>query len=99
VPRFYLLGQSADAAAIVARGNGGLVCRVFGDAVFLEEIVQASRASRPALPRHRIEMSPGRNGDAAARARRPGARAAARSWRARGLALYMQRVALEGSRR
>ncbi len=60
-------GKGADAAAIVARGNGGLVSSVYSeDAAFLEEVVSGI------APYHgRIGAG---NGAAPARARRPGAR-------------------------
>src|SRR3982074_3807434 len=55
-------GKGADAAAIVTRGNGGLVSSVYSeDAAFLEEIVLgiAPYHGRIFLGHPRIEMSPG----------------------------------------
>src|SRR6267142_3011873 len=55
-------GKAADAAAIVARGNGGLVSSVYSeDAAFLEEIVSgiAPYHGRLFLGNPKIEMSPG----------------------------------------
>src|SRR5258708_37273097 len=55
-------GKGPDAAAIVARGNGGLVSSVYSeDAEFLEEIVAgiAPHHGRLFLGHPKIEMSPG----------------------------------------
>lgn len=96
-------GKGADAAAIVARGNGGLVSSIYSeDAAFLEEIVSgiAPYHGRIFLGHPKIEMSPGPGtvlpqlvhggpGRAGGGEELGGARA---------LAFYMQRVALEGSR-
>ena len=96
-------GQAADAAAIVARGNGGLVSSVYSeDSAFLEEIVSgiAPYHGRLFLGHPKIEMSPGPGtvlpqlvhggpGRAGGGEELGGARA---------LAFYMQRVALQGSR-
>jgi oxepin-CoA hydrolase/3-oxo-5,6-dehydrosuberyl-CoA semialdehyde dehydrogenase len=96
-------GKSADAAEIVARGNGGLVSSVYSeDADFIEEIVAgiAPYHGRIFLGHPKIEMSPGPGtvlpqlvhggpGRAGGGEELGGARA---------LAFYMQRVALEGSR-
>jgi len=96
-------GKGADASAIVARGNGGLVSSVYSeDAEFLEEIVSgiAPYHGRLFLGHPKIEMSPGPGtvlpqlvhggpGRAGGGEELGGVRA---------LAFYMQRVALEGSR-
>jgi oxepin-CoA hydrolase/3-oxo-5,6-dehydrosuberyl-CoA semialdehyde dehydrogenase len=96
-------GKGADAAAIVARGNGGLVSSVYSeDAAFLEEIVTgiAPYHGRLFLGHPKIEQSPGPGtvlpqlvhggpGRAGGGEELGGVRA---------LAFYMQRVALEGSR-
>jgi oxepin-CoA hydrolase/3-oxo-5,6-dehydrosuberyl-CoA semialdehyde dehydrogenase len=96
-------GRGADAVAIVARGNGGLVSSVYSeDAAFLEEIVAgiAPFHGRLFLGHPKIEQSPGPGtvlpqlvhggpGRAGGGEELGGVRA---------LAFYMQRVALEGSR-
>jgi len=96
-------GKGADAATIVARGNGGLVSSVYSeDAAFLEEIVSgiAPYHGRIFLGHPKIEMSPGPGtvlpqlvhggpGRAGGGEELGGVRA---------LAFYQQRVALEGSR-
>lgn len=96
-------GKGADAAAIVARGNGGLVSSVYSaDADFLEETIAgvAPYHGRIFLGHPKIEMSPGPGtvlpqlvhggpGRAGGGEELGGTRA---------MAFYMQRVALEGSR-
>jgi len=96
-------GKGADAAAIVARGNGGLVSSVYSeDAAFLEEIVSGIAAyhGRLFLGHPKIEMSPG-PGTVLPQLVHGGPGRAGGGEElggARGLAFYMQRVALEGSR-
>ena len=96
-------GKGADAAAIVTRGNGGLVCSVYSeDADFLEEIVAgvAPYHGRIFLGHPKIEMSPG-PGTVLPQLVHGGPGRAGGGEElggTRGLAFYMQRVALEGSR-
>jgi 3,4-dehydroadipyl-CoA semialdehyde dehydrogenase len=96
-------GKGAEAAAIVARGNGGLVSSVYSeDAAFLEEIVSgiAPYHGRIFLGHPKIEMSPG-PGTVLPQLVHGGPGRAGGGEElggARGLALYTQRVALEGSR-
>jgi oxepin-CoA hydrolase/3-oxo-5,6-dehydrosuberyl-CoA semialdehyde dehydrogenase len=96
-------GKAADASAIVARGNGGLVSSVYSeDAAFLEEIVGgiAPYHGRLFLGHPKIEMSPG-PGTVLPQLVHGGPGRAGGGEElggARGLAFYMQRVALEGSR-
>ncbi|HTQ72883.1 MAG TPA: 3,4-dehydroadipyl-CoA semialdehyde dehydrogenase [Burkholderiales bacterium] len=96
-------GKCADAAAIVARGNGGLVSSVYSeDADFLEETVAgiAPYHGRIFLGHPKIEMSPG-PGTVLPQLVHGGPGRAGGGEElggARGLAFYMQRVALEGSR-
>jgi len=96
-------GKSADAAAIVARGNGSLVSSVYSeDAAFLEEIVSgiAPYQGRIFLGHPKIEMSPG-PGTVLPQLVHGGPGRAGGGEElggVRSLAFYMQRVALEGSR-
>ncbi len=96
-------GKGADAAAIVARGNGGLVSSVYSeDATFLEAVVSgiAPYHGRIFLGHPKIEMSPG-PGTVLPQLVHGGPGRAGGGEElggVRGLALYMQRVALEGSR-
>jgi len=96
-------GKAADAAAIVARGNGGLVSSVYSeDAAFLEEIVSsiAPYHGRLFLGHPKIEQSPG-PGTVLPQLVHGGPGRAGGGEElggARGLAFYMQRVALQGSR-
>jgi oxepin-CoA hydrolase/3-oxo-5,6-dehydrosuberyl-CoA semialdehyde dehydrogenase len=96
-------GKGADAAAIVARGNGGLVSSAYSeDTAFLEEIVAgiAPHHGRLFLGHPKIEMSPG-PGTVLPQLVHGGPGRAGGGEElggARGLAFYMQRVALEGSR-
>jgi len=96
-------GKGADAAAIVARGNGGLVSSVYSDdAEFLEGIVSgiAPYHGRIFLGHPKIEMSPG-PGTVLPQLVHGGPGRAGGGEElggVRGLAFYMQRVALEGSR-
>jgi len=96
-------GKGADAAAIVARGNGGLVSSVYSeDAEFLEEIVTgiAPYHGRIFLGHPKIEMSPGPGTVLPQLVHGGPGRAGGGEELGgmRGLAFYMQRVALEGSR-
>jgi len=97
-------GQPADAAALVARGSGGLVSSVYSeDTAFTTEVVlglapyhgrvflgsakiaEQSPGPGTVLP-HLVHGGPGRAGGGE------------ELGGLRGLAFYMQRVALEGSR-
>jgi oxepin-CoA hydrolase/3-oxo-5,6-dehydrosuberyl-CoA semialdehyde dehydrogenase len=95
--------EGADAAAIVARGNGSLVSSVYSeDAAFLEEIVAgiAPYQGRIFLGHPKIEMSPG-PGTVLPQLVHGGPGRAGGGEElggVRSLAFYMQRVALEGSR-
>jgi len=96
-------GKGAGAAAIIARGNGGLVSSVYSeDAAFLEEIVFgiAPYHGRIFLGHPKIEMSPGPGTVLPQLVHGGPGRAGGGEELGglRGLALYMQRVALEGSR-
>src|SRR5215470_15882896 len=96
-------GRGADAAAIVARGNGGLVSSVYSeDAEFLEEVVAgiAPYHGRIFLGHPKIEMSPGPGTVLPQLVHGGPGRAGGGEELGglRGLAFYMQRVALEGSR-
>lgn len=96
-------GKGADAAAIVARGNGSLVSSVYSeDAAFLEEIIAgiAPYHGRIFLGHPKIEMSPG-PGTVLPQLVHGGPGRAGGGEElggTRSLAFYMQRVALEGSR-
>jgi 3,4-dehydroadipyl-CoA semialdehyde dehydrogenase len=96
-------GKGTDAAAIVARGNGGLVSSVYSeDADFLDEIVAgiAPYHGRIFLGHPKIEMSPG-PGTVLPQLVHGGPGRAGGGEElggTRGLAFYFQRVALEGSR-
>jgi oxepin-CoA hydrolase/3-oxo-5,6-dehydrosuberyl-CoA semialdehyde dehydrogenase len=96
-------GKAADAAAIVARGNGGLVSSVYSDdSAFIEEIVAgiAPYHGRIFLGHPKIEMSPGPGTVLPQLAHGGPGRAGGGEelGGVRSLAFYMQRVALEGSR-
>src|SRR6267142_772909 len=96
-------GRAADAAAIVARGNGGLVSSVYSeDADFLEEVVAgiAPYHGRIFLGHPKIEQSPGPGTVLPQLAHGGPGRAGGGEELGglRALAFYMQRVALEGSR-
>jgi 3,4-dehydroadipyl-CoA semialdehyde dehydrogenase len=96
-------GKGTDAVAIVALGNGGLVSSVYSeDAAFLEEIVAgiAPYHGRIFLGHPKIEMSPGPGTVLPQLVHGGPGRAGGGEELGgpRGLAFYMQRVALEGSR-
>jgi oxepin-CoA hydrolase/3-oxo-5,6-dehydrosuberyl-CoA semialdehyde dehydrogenase len=96
-------GRGVDAAAIVTRGNGGLVSSVYSeDADFLEEVVAgiAPYHGRIFLGHPKIEMSPGPGTVLPQLAHGGPGRAGGGEelGGTRGLDLYLQRVALEGSR-
>ena len=102
-PVVSLLPYDDNPAAIVARGNGGLVCSIYSeDAAFIEEAVTgiAPWHGRIFLGHPKIELSPGPGtvlpqlvhggpGRAGGGEELGGRRA---------LSFYLQRVALEGSR-
>jgi oxepin-CoA hydrolase/3-oxo-5,6-dehydrosuberyl-CoA semialdehyde dehydrogenase len=102
-PVVSLLPYAANPAAIVARGNGGLVCSLYSeDSTWLEQTVMAAAPwhGRIFLGHPKIELSPGPGtvlpqlvhggpGRAGGGEELGGRRA---------LSFYMQRVALEGSR-
>jgi oxepin-CoA hydrolase/3-oxo-5,6-dehydrosuberyl-CoA semialdehyde dehydrogenase len=102
-PVASLLPYAGNPAAIVARGNGGLVCSIYSeDSTFIEEAVTsiAPWHGRIYLGHPKIELSPGPGtvlpqlvhggpGRAGGGEELGGRRA---------LSFYMQRVALEGSR-
>jgi oxepin-CoA hydrolase/3-oxo-5,6-dehydrosuberyl-CoA semialdehyde dehydrogenase len=102
-PVVSLLPYAANPAAIVARGNGGLVCSLYSeDSAWLEQTVMAAAPwhGRIFLGHPKIELSPGPGtvlpqlvhggpGRAGGGEELGGRRA---------LSFYMQRVALEGSR-
>jgi oxepin-CoA hydrolase/3-oxo-5,6-dehydrosuberyl-CoA semialdehyde dehydrogenase len=96
-------GKADEAVTIVARGNGGLVSSVYSeDAAFLEEIVSgiAPYHGRLFLGHPKIEQSPG-PGTVLPQLVHGGPGRAGGGEElggVRGLAFYMQRVALEGSR-
>jgi oxepin-CoA hydrolase/3-oxo-5,6-dehydrosuberyl-CoA semialdehyde dehydrogenase len=96
-------GKAADAAAIVARGNGCLVSSVYSeDAGFLEALVFdiAPYHGRIFLGHPKIEMSPGPGTVLPQLAHGGPGRAGGGEelGGARSLGFYMQRVALQGSR-
>jgi oxepin-CoA hydrolase/3-oxo-5,6-dehydrosuberyl-CoA semialdehyde dehydrogenase len=96
-------GEAAEAAVIVARGNGGLVSSLYSDdASWLEEAVFgiAPHHGRIFLGHPKIELSPG-PGTVLPQLVHGGPGRAGGGEElggARGLAFYMQRVALEGAR-
>jgi oxepin-CoA hydrolase/3-oxo-5,6-dehydrosuberyl-CoA semialdehyde dehydrogenase len=96
-------GEAAEAVVIVARGNGGLVSSLYSDdASWLEEAVFgiAPHHGRIFLGHPKIELSPG-PGTVLPQLVHGGPGRAGGGEElggARGLAFYMQRVALEGAR-
>jgi oxepin-CoA hydrolase/3-oxo-5,6-dehydrosuberyl-CoA semialdehyde dehydrogenase len=96
-------GEAAEAAAIVARGNGGLVSSLYSDdAAWLEEVVFgiAPHHGRIFLGHPKIELSPGPGTVLPQLVHGGPGRAGGGEELGgpRGLAFYMQRVALEGAR-
>jgi 3,4-dehydroadipyl-CoA semialdehyde dehydrogenase len=96
-------GEAADAAAIVARGGGGLVSSVYSeDSAWLGEVVAgiAPYHGRIYLGHPKIDLSPGPGTVLPQLVHGGPGRAGGGEelGAARGLAFYMQRVALEGSR-
>ena len=102
-PVASLLPYAGDPAAIVARGNGGLVCSVYSDdTAFIARAVEglAPFHGRLYLGHPKIELSPG-PGTVLPQLVHGGPGRAGGGEElggARGLAFYLQRVALEGSR-
>ena len=102
-PVASLIGYEEDPAAIVARGNGGLVSSVYSDdTAFLESVVHALAPyhGRLFLGHPKIELSPGPGTVLPQLVHGGPGRAGGGEELGgpRGLAFYMQRVALEGSR-
>jgi oxepin-CoA hydrolase/3-oxo-5,6-dehydrosuberyl-CoA semialdehyde dehydrogenase len=96
-------GEAAEAAAIVARGNGGLVSSLYSDdAAWLEKAVFgiAPHHGRIFLGHPKIELSPGPGTVLPQLVHGGPGRAGGGEELGgpRGLAFYMQRVALEGAR-
>jgi oxepin-CoA hydrolase/3-oxo-5,6-dehydrosuberyl-CoA semialdehyde dehydrogenase len=96
-------GQAAEAAEIVARGNGGLVASVYAeDTGWIGEVVfgLAPLQGRIFLGHPKIELSPGPGTVLPQLVHGGPGRAGGGEELGgpRGLAFYMQRVALEGSR-
>jgi oxepin-CoA hydrolase/3-oxo-5,6-dehydrosuberyl-CoA semialdehyde dehydrogenase len=102
-PVATLIAWDSDAPALVARGNGGLVSSIYSDdQAFIESIVEevAPHHGRIFLGHPKIELSPG-PGTVLPQLVHGGPGRAGGGEElggARGLAFYMQRVALEGSR-
>jgi oxepin-CoA hydrolase/3-oxo-5,6-dehydrosuberyl-CoA semialdehyde dehydrogenase len=102
-PVAALLPYKENPGEIVARGNGGLVCSVYSeDQSFIEETVSrvAPYHGRIYLGHPKIELSPG-PGTVLPQLVHGGPGRAGGGEElggVHGLALYMQRVALEGSR-
>jgi oxepin-CoA hydrolase/3-oxo-5,6-dehydrosuberyl-CoA semialdehyde dehydrogenase len=102
-PVASLIAYKEDPAAIVARGNGGLVSSVYSeDTPFLESLVFgiAPHHGRIFLGHPKIELSPGPGTVLPQLVHGGPGRAGGGEELGgpRGLAFYMQRVALEGSR-
>jgi len=102
-PVASLLRYTEDPAGIVARGNGGLVCSVYSDdQEFIERMVAglAPWHGRFFLGHPKIELSPGPGTVLPQLVHGGPGRAGGGEELGgpRGLAFYMQRVALEGSR-
>jgi oxepin-CoA hydrolase/3-oxo-5,6-dehydrosuberyl-CoA semialdehyde dehydrogenase len=102
-PVASLLPYAAGAGELVARGNGGLVCSLYSeDQAFLEETIHAVAPfhGRIFIGHPKIELSPG-PGTVLPQLVHGGPGRAGGGEElggARGLAFYMQRVALEGPR-
>jgi oxepin-CoA hydrolase/3-oxo-5,6-dehydrosuberyl-CoA semialdehyde dehydrogenase len=102
-PVASLLPYAGDPGEIVARGNGGLVCSVYSDdAAFLESTVMAVAPfhGRLFLGHPKIELSPGPGTVLPQLVHGGPGRAGGGEELGgpRGLAFYLQRVALEGAR-
>jgi len=102
-PVASLIPYAENPAAIVARGNGGLVCSVYSeDAAFIEEAVAgiAPWHGRIYLGHPKIELSPGPGTVLPQLAHGGPGRAGGGEELGgrRALSFYLQRVALEGSR-
>jgi oxepin-CoA hydrolase/3-oxo-5,6-dehydrosuberyl-CoA semialdehyde dehydrogenase len=102
-PVASLIAYREAPAAIVTRGNGGLVCSIYSeDQAFIEEAVAevAPYHGRIYLGHPKIELSPG-PGTVLPQLVHGGPGRAGGGEElggSRGLAFYMQRTALEGSR-
>jgi oxepin-CoA hydrolase/3-oxo-5,6-dehydrosuberyl-CoA semialdehyde dehydrogenase len=102
-PVASLLPYESGAGEMVARGNGGLVCSLYSeDQTFLEETIQAVAPfhGRIFIGHPKIELSPG-PGTVLPQLVHGGPGRAGGGEElggARGLAFYLQRVALEGPR-
>jgi len=102
-PVATLLAYAEAPENLVTRGNGGLVCSIYSDdQAFIESTVQgvAAHHGRLFLGHPKIELSPG-PGTVLPQLVHGGPGRAGGGEElggARGLAFYMQRVALEGSR-
>ena len=102
-PVASLLPYESAAGGMVARGNGGLVCSLYSeDQAFLEETIQAVAPfhGRIFIGHPKIELSPG-PGTVLPQLVHGGPGRAGGGEElggARGLAFYLQRVALEGPR-
>jgi oxepin-CoA hydrolase/3-oxo-5,6-dehydrosuberyl-CoA semialdehyde dehydrogenase len=102
-PIASLIAYQEDPAAIVTRGNGGLVCSVYSeDPAFLEETVAeiAPFHGRIYLGHPKVELSPGPGTVLPQLVHGGPGRAGGGEELGgpRGLAFYLQRTALEGSR-
>jgi oxepin-CoA hydrolase/3-oxo-5,6-dehydrosuberyl-CoA semialdehyde dehydrogenase len=102
-PVASLIGFSGSPAEIVARGQGGLVCSVYSDDQdFIEAMVSelAPCHGRIYLGHPKIELAPGPGTVLPQLVHGGPGRAGGGEELGgpRGLAFYMQRVALEGSR-
>jgi 3,4-dehydroadipyl-CoA semialdehyde dehydrogenase len=102
-PVATILSYEEDGASLVTRGNGGLVCSIYSeDQEFLEKALQhvAPYHGRVFLGHPKIELSPG-PGTVLPQLVHGGPGRAGGGEElggSRGLAFYMQRTALEGSR-
>jgi 3,4-dehydroadipyl-CoA semialdehyde dehydrogenase len=102
-PVASLLSYESDPGRIVAKGNGGLVSSIYSeDQGFIEQLVMdiAPHHGRVFLGHHKIELSPGPGTVLPQLVHGGPGRAGGGEELGgpRGLAFYMQRVALEGSR-
>lgn len=102
-PVASLLPYDENPASLVVRGNGGLVSSIYSeDQPFIEQVVMeiAPHHGRLFLGHHKIELSPGPGTVLPQLVHGGPGRAGGGEELGgpRGLAFYMQRVALEGSR-